>query len=396
MRVCIDARFKSGTVGGVAQFVLGLATGLSQLGDGDEEYLFLANRDESDWLLPHIGSVGRLLFEDADPAPTRTAWSRRSRRLRRVPASSGAIERGDVDVMHFTWQAGFLTAVRSIYHPHDLQHIHLPEHFTQADVEFREANYRVLCARARMVAVASEWVKRDLIRHYHLSEKKVKVIHLAPPVEAYPEPSASDLAEVSAQLDLPESFIFYPAQTWPHKNHLSLLRALGELRERHGLVVPLVCSGHLTPHYQTIEETVKDLDLEDQVRFLGFVSPVELQYLYRRCRAVVVPTLFEAGSFPVMEAFRVGAPAACSTVTSLPELAGTAALLFDPLDLQDMAEAIRRLWTDDDLRQLLVQRGHERIQGETWTRTARVFRAHYRRLSGRRLNEEDIGLTGSG
>ena len=294
--------------------------------------------------------------------------------------------------MHFTTQSGFLTSIPSVYHPHDLQHLHLPEYFTRKVRATREVTYRTLCAQAEMVAVASTWVKQDLIARYHLDPAKIRVIPLAPPVQAYPEPTDADLESARSALALPEAFILYPAQTWPHKNHVMLLRALALLRDRHGLEIPLVCSGHVTSHARAIEATAGELGLADTLRFEGFVSPLELKCLYRLCRAVVVPTLFEAGSFPMAEAFSVGAPVACAEVTSLPEQAGDAAILFDPRSAEEIAEAIRRLWTDPELRRTLVARGRERIRSSTWRETARIFRAHYRRIGGRTLQGDDRQL----
>jgi glycosyltransferase involved in cell wall biosynthesis len=399
----------SGTSGGVEQFILGLASGLSQLDDGDEEYVFLAWEDAADWLTPHLGPACRILWDGVGPKPTST-WRRLARRIPlagrardewlplvgplrpTVPSSNGRIEREGVDVMHFTTQSGFLTSVPSMYHPHDLQHLHLPEYFTRRSGVVREVTYRRLCAQADMVAVASSWVKQDLVSSYHLSPDKIRVIPLAPPVQAYPEPSETDLERVRSELGLPENFLLYPAQTWPHKNHLTLLRALASSRERHGLQISLVCSGQTTPYLRTIEAEAERLSLARQVQFVGFVSPVELQSLYRLCRAVVVPTMFEAGSFPMAEAFSVGAPVACSNVTSLPAQAGDAALLFDPRDAEQIAEAVRRLWTDPKLRRTLVARGHERIRSSTWRETARIFRAHYHRIAGRELQDDDREL----
>jgi glycosyltransferase involved in cell wall biosynthesis len=107
---------------------------------------------------------------------------------------------------------------------------------------------------------------------------------------------------------------------------------------------------------------------------------------------VVIPTKFEAASFPMMEAFSVGAAVACSNVTSLPEQAGDAALIFAPTDHVQMAEAIRRLWTDPSLRKTLGERGRNRQEALRWIDTAKVFRAHYRRIGGAHLSDEDARL----
>lgn len=412
LRVCVDARLAGGgSLGGVEQFVIGLADGLSKLADGGaEEYRFLAYADNDEWLRPYVSGACRLMHGAA--ATRSTGAARALARLPRVrsaarrllapllrsarttsrlplPRSDGTVERAGFDLVHFPTQSAFLTDVPSIYHPWDLQHLHLPEYFTPEQIRKREAEYRAFCAQARMVSVASRWQKEDLVRQYGLPDEKVRVVPAAPVVAAYPVPTADDLEAARRKFALPPRFVFYPAQTWPHKNHARLLEALAALRDREGLAVPLVSSGKKNDFYAEIERRARELNLEGQVHFLGFVSPLELQALYRLCRAVVFPTLFEGFGMPLVEAFEAGAPVACSNVTSLPEQAGDAALLFDPRDTEALAAAVRAVWTDDALARTLVTRGRERVRAFTWERTARTFRAHYRRLAGHPLTARD-------
>jgi glycosyltransferase involved in cell wall biosynthesis len=243
-----------------------------------------------------------------------------------------------------------------------------------------------------MVGVASSWGKQDLIQHYHLPEDKVQVVPWAPMLTVYPTPSGGDLISVQRKFSLPEAFIFYPAQTWAHKNHIGLLEALAILRDRHGLIIHFVSSGRLSEFFPAIQRRARELRLVDQVRFLGFVSPLELQSLYTLCNSVVIPSKFEAASFPLWEAFLAGVPVACSNVTSLPRQAGDAALIFDPDRPEEIAEAILSLWTEEALRRTLGERSKMNVARFTWDRTARAFRAHYRRLANRPLTQEDREL----
>jgi glycosyltransferase involved in cell wall biosynthesis len=412
LRVCVDARIVSGTLGGVEQFVIGLAHGLSTLTDAGDEYLFLTLPDADNWLRPHLSGPCRAL--PTTGATRGPGWARAlaavpgaraaARKLlapllkRRaadelpLPASDGTVERAGADLVHFPTQSAFLTGVPSVYHPWDLQHLHLPQYFTPEAVRARERSYRAFCEQARMVAVASVWHRRDILRLYGLDEEKVCVVPAAPATSAYEPPSDADLRAAREKFRLPDSFAFYPAQTWAHKNHLGLLDALASLRDRHGLSVTVVCSGKLNDFFPRVERRAAELRLADQVRFLGFVSTTELQALYRLCRCVVFPTLFEGFGMPLVEAFLAGAPAASSNVTSLPEQAGDAALLFDPADPAEIAEALRRLWTDERLRRTLAARGRERVRLFDYSHTARLFRAHYRRLTARQLSTQDRAL----
>ena len=393
----------------MGSFVVGLASGLSQLGDRDE-FVFVPYHGYEDWLRPYLEGRCRLITPPPEPSKTRALRDRMThaakrrfaryaesrgyedRMVREIPRSDGAIEREGVEVIHLTQQWGFLTEVPTIYHPHDLQHLHYPDYFDRVEFDKRELYYRGLCAQAKAVAVSSNWTKNDLISAYGLPADKIQVVPLAPLLGAYAEPDADDITTVRGKFGLPESgFAFYPAQTWPHKNHIALLEALARLKQD-GLVIPFISSGFKTEFCATIEQRARELGLGDQVRFLGFVSSLELQCLYRLSRCVVIPTKFESASFPLWEAFLAGTPAACSTVTSLPEQAGDAALLFDPDDPEEIAAAVRSLWTDEALRGTLISRGHEKVSRLSWPRTARIFRALYRKTAGREIGSADLAL----
>jgi glycosyltransferase involved in cell wall biosynthesis len=414
LRVCVDARVEPSVVGGVAGVIAGLAHGLSSLSDGDEEYLYLVPRDGGEWLEPYVAANGSLL-RGSEPARSvsgrtvaakhlvvrkapglRRAWRAASRfrsvSASSVPRSDGAVEAAGVEVVHFVAQSAFLTDLPSIYHPHDLQHVHFPENFTPFERRSRDVEYGVFCRRAALVAVASSWVRDDVIGHFALPPEKVAVVPWAPPSLAYERATPERLAEIRARLRLPRRFLLYPAQAWPHKNHVRLLRALARLRDENGVRADLVCTGGTSAYAAEILRQRRTLRLDEQVLWLGYTSPSDLRALFESCDGVVVPTLFEAASGPVWEAFAAGAAVACSAVTSLPEQAGDAALLFDPRDERSIAEAVGRLWSDDDLRRELGRRGRERVRPFTWERTARHFRALYRRLAAHSLSEEDLAL----
>jgi glycosyltransferase involved in cell wall biosynthesis len=404
LKVCLDARLVSG-FGGIEQFVIGLASGLSTLRDGPEEFVFLTYDGQDDWLRPYItGPCSILSIKPAhEPLWKRfvrnsSIWKRlghlAGRASVRLPISDGTIERAAIDVMHFTFPNGFLTDVPSIYNPHDLQHLHLPDYFTQRERLAREVILRAMCNQARIVAVASSWTKCDLLGQYGLQLERVVVVPLAPAIDAYGDTSEEDFTATSKKFELPDAFILYPAQTWKHKNHLGLIEALAKLRDSRGLSIPLICSGAKNEFYSVIERRVRELRMEEQVKFLGFVAPLELKALYRLARCVVIPTKFEAASFPLWEAFSSGTPAACSNVTSLPEQAGDSALVFDPNNCDQIANAIEPLWTDEALRARLTERGRNNVARFSWNRTAKLYRSLYRYIANREVLPSGYTLTG--
>lgn len=410
LRVCIDARLEDGGPGGVQQTIMGLASGLSAL-PGSESYLFLAHPGAESWLGPHLAGGCQLLLAEREPPPKRRSalrqalrqFDRRRRRFfrelrgkqlppARIHDSDGTVERAGAEVMHFAMQGGFRTRLPTIYVPHDLQHLHLPELFTPEEHAWRAGLYRPMCEQARVTVALSRWGKEDLVRSFGLPPEKVRVIGWAPILAAQPEPTPADLAALRARHRLPEAFALFPAQSFKHKNHLGLLTALARLRDREGLRVPLVLAGRQNDHFPLIARAIRRLRLSDQVQALGFVTPLELHGLYRLARLLVFPSRFEGFGMPVIEAFHAGVPVATSSASCLREIAGDAALLFDPSSAEAMADAVGRLWREERLRAELAARGLLRSRAYTWDRVARSYRALYRQLAGRPLDAEDQRL----
>ncbi len=211
------------------------------------------------------------------------------------------------------------------------------------------------------------------------------VVPVDAPTAAYAPSSAVVVERVRTNLDelgIPETFAFYPAQTWAHKNHARLFAALALLRKR-GVRVPLVCSGHRNEFFPQVERAAREAGVSDQVAFLGFVPPDHLQSLYALTRLLIFPSLFEGWGFPVTEAMRAGVPVACSNATSLPEQAAGSALLFDPTNVEEIAEAVERIWVNDSLRRELSDAGRRRAAEFSWEETARIFCDHYHLLAAR-------------
>jgi glycosyltransferase involved in cell wall biosynthesis len=421
--VLIDARLPDERSGGVQQWVIGLASALGKL-DGADEYRFLMNAGQEGWLAPYLAGPCSVYVEAtstaetaaepaAKPAGARAGFEvRRIRRAlamrlpllgilwraatRREPAHKRSpmdriAARAGAHVVHFPVQSASVTRVPSIYQPWDLQHLHLPQFFTEAQLVGRERRYRAFCLQAALVVVATKWVKADVSRQLGIPIERIAVVNPGPAIDAYVPPTTVNEASITERLGLPDRYIFYPAQAWGHKNHERLLDALSLLRDR-GVVVSLVCSGYRNERYPVVLRYAEELRLEAQVRFIGYVGPTEIQVVYRRATALVFPSLYEGWGLPILEAFSAGLAVACSNVTSLPELVRDAAIVFDPFEANAIASAVERLWTDDQLRARLVERGRARAAQFDWNRTARLMRAHYRRVARRYLDADDLEL----
>jgi glycosyltransferase involved in cell wall biosynthesis len=409
LRVAINCQLASrGEWGGVEQFIIGLVSGLARL-NGEEEYLIIVNSRMPDWLNAYIGPNQRIVVAPASVndwfkrqlGPWRVAagklWRKAKYHLFGVPfviapKSNGYFESLGVDVVHFPFQVFTYCDLPTIFNPHDLQHLHYPQFFKREDLAARNASFPFALQYAHAIVTDCMWVKRDVAQQYTPLADKIFAIPMGPPTELYGAVARDILESVRGHFNLPQIFAFYPAQTWQHKNHVRLLEALALLRDRDHITLYLICTGKQNEFYRVIAKRVQELHLESQVRFLGFIEPEELRALYHLAQFVIHPSLFEGGGLPILEAFREGTPVACSNLTSLPEYAGDAALYFDPTNAESIADAAMRMMKDESLRELLRERGKARIESFTWERTARMYRALYRKVGGVVLSEEDIGL----
>jgi len=398
MKVVVDARLEPGAAGGVVQAVLGLVHGLSRLDRDGDDYRLLVRPGRGDWLRPYAGDLPFLEAVRSDTQlPLPSLRARVARRLHPreadelVPPSKGVAEAFGADVIHLPTQQGFTTEIPTLYHPWDLQHVHYPEFFEEGERRDRDRIYRALCRQARVVVTPTRWAADDVVSNLGVPRRKVAVVAGASPLSVYGEPTEADLARVRADRHLPEEFVLYPAQTWPHKNHLALVDALA-LLAREGVRVPAVCAGWQNDFFPTIEARAREFGVAEQLWFTGHLLGPELTALYRLARALVFPSLFEGWGFPVLEAFSAGVPVVCSDVPSLREVVGGAAITFDPTRPEDLAAKLRRVWEVEGLRRELVERGRARSREFSWERTVRIFRAHYRHVAGERLGDEDRAL----
>ncbi len=255
---------------------------------------------------------------------------------------------------------------------HDLQHRHYPKFFTLKEKLSRNYSYKNAAKNALLVICESNFVKRDIVRFLDIPEEKIRVILSPPPqVRIANNINLEKLEEIKNKYNLMNKFLFYPAHFWYHKNHLNLVRAIYYLKETLKEKISVVLAGSKKNNFENTMKEINRLKLDKQIRYLGYVPEEDMPYLYKLSTALVMPTLFESISMPIWEAFHLGCPAISSNVCALPEQVGNAGLLFNPFNIEDIAEKIYRIWTDEGLRKELIQKGYERVKDMTLENYAR-------------------------
>mgnify|MGYP000915968449 FL=1 len=237
---------------------------------------------------------------------------------------------------------------------HDMQQEFFPAFFSTAELRRRRMTYRPSAEQATAVIALSQHTRRCLIERYAIDPTKIQVVYSGCGPHFQPRPPA-EVAETGRRLRIDRPFIFYPAATWPHKNHRRLLEAVRIMRDRSDFTGELILTGSPMDAQQGLLDTVERLGLGSTVRWLGHLPHETVPHLYNLARMTVFPSLFEGFGLPVLEAMASGCPVVCSNSSSLPEVGGDAALYFDPLNSEDIAEKLAQAWQDDHLLDQLRQ-----------------------------------------
>jgi glycosyltransferase involved in cell wall biosynthesis len=225
--------------------------------------------------------------------------------------------------------------------------------------EEREFHYRSSLPRAAYVLTGSQVGREQVHDLYRVPLERIAVIPF--PTPGFPPAEAG---AVRLEVDPGVPFVFYPAQFWPHKNHIAVVLALDLLRQE-GLRVDAVFTGADKGNLAHVRRAVAERRLDDRVRFAGLVERSAVGAYYRAAAALVFPSFFGPDNLPPLEAFGLGCPVIAADVTGAREVLGEAALFFDPRDERELAAAIRRVLSDTELRTKLVERGRARASEQT-------------------------------
>ncbi len=274
---------------------------------------------------------------------------------------------------HLLMPLGDLPTVLTV---HDVVFHHLPDCHRPLNRWYLRRTMPLYCRRATHIIAVSETTRRDLIRLYNLPEEKITVVYEA--AHRRFRPQSPEMIEVArVRYHLPETYLLYVGTIEPRKNLTRLLRVWTKLYQA-GEAPPLVIVGARGWLADDFFAALEQCPVRHAVHLTGYVNEALLPAVYAAATAFIFPSLYEGFGLPPLEAMACGTPVACSNTSSLPEVVGEAALTFDPTDEEAMADAIRRLIGDDELRAELRERGRKQAARFTWKRTAHQTLAVYR------------------
>lgn len=289
------------------------------------------------------------------------------------------------NLIHVQYTAPVLCPVPVIVSVHDVSFLEHPEFFTT----FRARQLRITVRRtvqsAARVLTVSEFSKQAILRAYGLDDEKVVVLPNAVSSSFRSLPRETSKRWVQNRLGYSFPFVLSVGDLQPRKNHLRLLESFEQLLRAHpNLPHHLVLVGKETWYSRQISRAAAQSPVRDRIHFAGFVEEDQLLRLYSACDLFVYPSLYEGFGLPILEAMACGRAVACANTSAMPEVADSAAILFDPHSISEMTRAMRDLLIDSELRTRMERLGQHRATLFSWEKTARKTLDVYYEVAGSR------------
>ncbi|MCA9932454.1 MAG: glycosyltransferase family 4 protein [Ardenticatenaceae bacterium] len=285
-------------------------------------------------------------------------------------------KRHKIDLLHSTaFVLPLALPAPAIVTIYDLSFMHYPERFPSLQRRYLQGQTAQACRRARRVITISESGRQDVHRFFGVPLAQIDVV--TPGVdEAYQPLPAEEVAAFRQRRGLPSRFVLHVGTLQPRKNIPTLLEAFARLPL---LDVHLVLVGGKGWLYDEIFARVTALNLQERVHFTGYVPDEELSLWYNAAALLAFPSVYEGFGLPVVEAMACGTPVAAANTSSIPEAAGDAALLFDPLDVQELADCMTAVLQDTSLAATMREKGLTQAQQFSWARAGWETAVAYQR-----------------
>src|SRR5882672_1103697 len=361
MRVAIDVRKLHDF--GIGTYIRNLLRHLARI-DHENEYVLLCDAPDIR-VAEQLGPNFRTLFE---PSPNYSL-----REQFRVP---WVLMREKPDVFHAPhYVLPVAVRCRSVVTIHDCIHLMFPQYLpNRAAYAYARAVMWAAARRSDRILTVSEASKRDILRFFNVPPDKISVVYNAIDERFGIEPAPEEIARVRERFQLDQRFVLYAGTIKPHKNLVRLIEAFARLRTGEFEELKLLIIGDEISRLPALRRAVHSNKLHKHVRFLGFLPDETLAALYRLAALFVFPSLYEGFGLPPLEAMASGTPVVTSNVSSLPEVAGDAAVLVDPYDVDSIVEGVRRVLSDPVLAANMRKKGLIRARDFSWERS--VARTH--------------------
>jgi len=376
LRVGFDATSAVRQGGGIGRYTRELLRALAAADTASDYRLFFASRSHPHALPPLPSNF------HVTPLPLDDIWLVRVWHRARLPLPVNWLT-GPIDLFHspdFTLPP-VRRGTRTLLTVHDLSFIRDPESATPVLRHYLNAVVPRSVARADHVLADSQATRADLVELYRTPAEKISVLYSGVHESFQPVTDPATLAAVRARYGLGDApFVLAVGTLQPRKNYVRLIQAFAAISNLQPRTsnLHLVIAGDKGWRYDAIFAEVEKLGLGDRVRFPGFVADADLPALYSAARVLAYPSIYEGFGLPMLEAMACGAPVVASTASCMPEVAGDAALLVPPTDVDGLAAALDLALTDEALRADLIVKGRARARQFSWAKSAQQLLEIYR------------------
>jgi len=331
------------------------------------------------------------------PAPLFTKLKSIYRSMPHRTRAVGLLRQLEADLLlcPFTAPSFFHPTVPVVSVVHDLSYRYYPQFYNSNELSYRDISFKDACRIAQTIVCVSDYTRKTVLENADVNPELVITIYTRLNNRLTRQP-CEKVAQLLNRFDVEEGrFLLYPSNFWPHKNHLMLLTVFGMYKTRHPESdLRLVLTGVPDARMERLQYAAQRMGLAERVIFPGYVSDEELAVLLQSCLALIFPSLFEGFGMPILEAMAFNRPVLCSNTTSIPEIAGEAALFFDPKKPKEILNAIENIESDTGLVKQLIERGQQRLAafGDTQEMTRQYLQLFRQVMGPKRFSDALNGV----
>ncbi|MCX6739976.1 MAG: glycosyltransferase family 1 protein [Candidatus Parcubacteria bacterium] len=369
-KIGIDARMYGKAQSGIGNYIKQLSAEIFLLDKENEYYLFLLEPIFSQYQAPH---------EKIHKIRVTSSWyslAEQTKFLREI-------NKYKLDLMHFPhFNAPIFYNRPRLATIHDIIPHFFPGH--KQKTWYRKKAYELVLRsnlkKSAKIITISQATKNDLMKFYNLPADKVPVVYLGIEAHFIKSENYAKIEELKQRLKITKPYIFFLSAWRNHKNFEGLIKAFEIIKKEAAIDCQLVLGGQEDPYYPDISQTIKKSPNQEDIITPGFISDEDLPLYYNAAELVAIPSFYEGFGLIGLEAMACGTPVASSNATSLPEIYGDAALYFDPHDPNDMAEKIKQLLIDKNLKEDLIRKGTEQLKKYSWQKCAQQTLGIYQQI----------------